>query len=114
METVRGDNWKDCNNLFSQNSKLFPALTTPAKSGVIQPAGALAVETWSSHKGDYFLTALRYWLKIVYHGSISSTLLLWTKKTPFLFSIPELLTGTQTILGAMRLAAEKGRSQVTS
>jgi len=48
------------------------ALTTPAKSGVTQPAGTLAVETWSSHKG------------------------------------------TQTILGAMRLAAEEGRSQVTS
>ena len=98
----------------SQNSKLFPALTTPAKSGVTQPAGTLAVETWSSHKGDYFLTALRNWLKIVYHGLISSTLLEWTKKTPFLFSIPELLTGTQTILGAMRHAAEEGQSQVTS
>ena len=32
--------------------------------------------------------ALKYWLKIVHHGSNSSTLLLWTKKTPFLFSIP--------------------------
>ena len=101
-------------DFFSENPKLFPALTTPGKSGVTQPAGTLAVETWSSHKGDYFLTALEYWLKIVFHGSISSTLLLWTKKTLFLFSIPELLTGTQIILGAMRLAAEEGRSQVTS
>ena len=95
-------------DFFSENPKLFSALTTPGKSGVTQPAGTLAVETWSSRKG------LKYWLKIVYHGSISSTLLLWTKKTPFLFSIPELLTGTQTILGAMRLAAEEGRSLITS
>ena len=69
----------------SQNSKLFPALTTPAKSGVTQPAGTLAVETWSSHKGDYFLTALKYWLKIVYHGSIRQLCYFGQKRPLFYF-----------------------------
>ena len=90
METVRGNDWKskDCNDLLLFFLKIpnFSQLWQHREKVVLH--NRLELWLWRLGQVTKVTNALKYWLKIVHHGSNSSTLLLWTKKTPFLFSIP--------------------------